>query len=51
MGKTDWNGRKYLHIMKRSDTFQEQLKRSVKTEYFKRVLSALKSKPNAGNVF
>ena len=51
MGKIDCDGCKYLGIMKRSDIFQEQLKRSVKTEYFKRVLSALKSKLNAGNVF
>ena len=27
------------------------MKRSVKTEYFKRVISALKSKLNVGNVF
>ena len=37
--------------MKKSDICQEQMKRSVKTEYFKRVRSALKSKLNAGNVF
>ena len=45
------NGYKYLGIMKKSDICQEQMKRSVKTEYFKRVRSALKSKLNAGNVF
>ena len=36
--------------MERSDIWQEQMKRSVNTEYFKRVISALKSKLNA-NVF
>ena len=37
--------------MKRSDICQEQLKRSVNTEYCNRVRSALKLNLNAGNVF
>ena len=37
--------------MERSDIFQKQMKRSVRTEYFKRIRSALNSKLNAGNVF
>ena len=45
------DGFKYLGIMERSDICQEQMKRSAKTEYLKRVRSALKSKLNAGNVF
>ena len=36
--------------MERSNICQEQMKKSVKTEYFKRVRSALKSKLNAWNV-
>ena len=40
-GEIDDNGHKYLNI----------IKRSVKTEYFRRVRSAVKSKLNAGNVF
>ena len=40
-GEIDDNGHKYLSI----------IKRSVKTEYFRRVRSAVKSKLNAGNVF
>ena len=45
------DGYKYLCIIEKSDVFQEQMKRSVKTEYFKRVRSDLKSKLNSGNVF
>ena len=37
--------------MKGSDICQEQMKKSVKIEYFKPVRSALKSKLNAWNVF
>ena len=51
MYKIDDDCYKSLGIMKRSDIFEEQMKRRVKTEYFKRVRSALKSKLNAGNVF
>ena len=51
IGKIDDDGYKYLGIMERSDICQEQMKRSAKTEYFRRVRSALKSKLNAGNVF
>ena len=51
IGEIDGDGNKYLDIMKRSDIFQKQVKRSVKTEYFKSVRSTLKSKLNAGNVF
>ena len=50
-GETDDDGYKHLGLMERSDIFQKQMERSVKTEYFKRVRSALKSKLNAGNVF
>ena len=45
------DGYKYLCIIERSYIFQEQMKRSVKTKYFKRVRSDLKSKLNSGNVF
>ena len=51
IAKIDDDGYKYLGIMKRTLIFQEQMKRSVKTEYFKRVKSTLKLKLNAGNVF
>ena len=51
IGKVDDDGYKYLDIIERSDICQEQMKRSIKTEYFKRVRSALKSKLKAGNVF
>ena len=51
MYKIDDDCYKSLGIMKRSDIFEEQMKRRVKTEYFKRVRSALKSKLNVGNVF
>ena len=51
MDKIDDDCYKSLGIMKRSDIFEEQMKRRVKTEYFKRVRSALKSKLNVGNVF
>ena len=51
ISKIDDDGYKYLWIIGRSDICQEQMKRSVKTEYFKRVRSALKSKLNAGNIF
>ena len=37
IGETDNDGYKYLGIMERSDIYLEQMKRSVKTEYFKRV--------------
>ena len=37
IGKIDNDGYKYLGIMERSDIYLEQMKRSVKTEYFKRV--------------
>ena len=37
--------------MERADICQEQMKRSVKTEYFKLVGSTLKLKLNAVNVF
>ena len=49
--KIDGDDYEYLGIMERSDIFPEQMKRNVKTEYFKRVRSALKSKLNAGNLF
>ena len=49
--KIDDDCYKSLGIMERSDIFEEQMKRRVKTEYFKRVRSALKSKLNVGNVF
>ena len=45
------DGYKYLDIMERSYIFHEEMKKSVKTKYFKRIRSALKSKLNAGNVF
>ena len=51
IGKIDDDGYKYLGIMERSDICQEQMKRSVKTECFKRARPALKSNLNAGNVF
>ena len=51
IGEIDNNGYKYLGIMERSDICKEQMKRSVKTEYFKRVRLALKSRLNAANVF
>ena len=51
IGETGGDSYKYLGIMERSYVCQEQMKRSVKTEYFRRVRSALKSKLNAGNVF
>ena len=51
MDKIDDDCYKSLGIMERSDIFEEQMKRRVETEYFKRVRSALKSKLNAGNVF
>ena len=51
IGEVDGDGYKYLRIMKRSGISQEQMERSLKTEYFKRVRSVLKSKLNAGNVF
>ena len=44
------DGYKHLCIMDESDIYQEQMKRSVQTENFKHVRSALKSKLNAGNV-
>ena len=44
---TDNDGYKYLGIIEISSICQEQMKKSVKTEYFKRVGSALKSKLNA----
>ena len=50
-GEIDDNGYKYLSIIERSGICREQMKRSVKTEYFRRVRSAVKSKLNAGNVF
>ena len=33
----DYDGYKYLYIMERSDICQEQIKGSVKSEYFKHV--------------
>ena len=51
IGEINNNGYKYLGIMERSDICKEQMKRSVKTEYFKRVRLALKSRLNAANVF
>ena len=51
IGEIDGNGYKYLGIMERADICQEQMKRSVKTEYFKLVGSTLKLKLNAVNVF
>ena len=45
------DGYKYLGITERSDIRQEQMKRSIKAEYFKRVRSALKSKLNVGNIY
>ena len=51
ISKIDDDGYKYLWIIGRSDICQEQMKRSVKTEYFKRVRSALKSKLYAANMF
>ena len=51
IAEIDGGGYKYLGIMERSDIYQEQMKRSVKTEYFQRARSALKLKLNAGNVF
>ena len=36
--------------MERSDVCLEEVKRNVNTEYFKLVISALKSKRNAGNI-
>ena len=49
--KTDDDVYKHLGLMERNDIFHKQMKRSVKTEYFKRARPALKSKLNAGNVF
>ena len=37
--------------MEKTDICQEQMQRSVETEYFKRVRSALKTELNARNVF
>ena len=51
ISETDGDDCKYLNIMKGSDICQKQMKKSVKTEYFKPVRSALKSKLNAWNVF
>ena len=51
ISEIDGDGYKYLGIIERSDICQEQMKRSVRTEYLKRDRSALKSKLNAGNVF
>ena len=47
--ETESDGHKYVDNMERSDVFQEQMKRSVKAEYFKRVRSA--HKINVENVF
>ena len=51
IGEIDDNGYKYLRSIERSDICQEQMKKSVIMEYFKRVRSALKLRLNAGNVF
>ena len=51
MDEIDDDGCKYLGIMEKSDIFQEKMRRSVKTEYFKSVRSTLKSQLNSGNVF
>ena len=49
IGEIEGDGYKYLRVIERSDICQEQMKRSVQNEYFKRVRSAQKS--NAGFVF
>ena len=50
IGEIEDDGYKYLAIMERGDIYQKQMKKSVTTEYFKHVRSALKSKLNARNV-
>ena len=46
----DVEGYKYLGILEADDNMHEEVKRSMKKEYIRRVKKTLSSKLNAGNV-
>ena len=46
----DVEGYKYLGVLEADDIMHDEVKRSVKKEYIRRVITTLSSKLNAGNV-